>query len=54
VRDVFTGATLRPERRETGYALPAAAIFDRFPVALLVPAGQPLAADPLDLPAPPA
>jgi (1->4)-alpha-D-glucan 1-alpha-D-glucosylmutase len=37
MRDVFTGATLRPMPTETGYRLPAAAIFERFPVALLVP-----------------
>ena len=37
-RDVFTGATRTPERRDEGYVLPAAAIFERFPVALLVPA----------------
>jgi (1->4)-alpha-D-glucan 1-alpha-D-glucosylmutase len=43
-RDVFTGATLTPVPAERGYTLPASAIFERFPVALLVPAdesGQP-------------
>jgi len=38
VRDVFTGAVLTPARTEHGYALDAAVIFERFPVALLVPA----------------
>ena len=58
--DLPPGATLQPERRGDAYALPAAAIFDRFPVALLVPAGTPLPLDPPafpdlpDLPAPPA
>lgn len=37
-RDVFTGAVVEAERTERGYSLPAAAIFERFPVALLVPA----------------
>ena len=44
-RDVFTGAIARPERTGDGYALQASAIFERFPVVLLVPA---------DLPDPPA
>ena len=44
LRDVFTGATLEPVRIGDGYALPAAVIFERFPVALLLPA------DPPDLP----
>src|SRR4051794_7639581 len=35
-RNVFTGATI-----DGGDALAAAAVFDRFPVALLVPAGDP-------------
>ncbi len=35
-RDVFTGAPVAPVHTGTGYALPAAAIFERFPVALLV------------------
>jgi len=35
-RDVFTGATI-----DTGETLAAAALFDRFPVALLVPAADP-------------
>ena len=37
MRDVFTGAVLTPAPAGNGYALDAAAIFDRFPVALLVP-----------------
>jgi (1->4)-alpha-D-glucan 1-alpha-D-glucosylmutase len=37
LRDVFTGAVLTPSRTESGYTLTAAAIFERFPVALLVP-----------------
>ena len=46
-RDRFTGATLTPVRVDGVYTLPAAAIFERFPVALLVPADLP---DPLDPP----
>jgi (1->4)-alpha-D-glucan 1-alpha-D-glucosylmutase len=38
VRNVFTGAVLMPVQTEQGYTLDAAAIFERFPVALLVPA----------------
>ena len=34
LRDVFTGATLEPERRDDGYVLSVAAILERFPVAL--------------------
>ncbi len=41
LRDVFTGSELAPVRCRSGYALPAAAIFERFPVALLVPADPP-------------
>jgi (1->4)-alpha-D-glucan 1-alpha-D-glucosylmutase len=37
LRDVFTGAVLTPARTEHGLVLPASAIFERFPVALLVP-----------------
>ena len=37
VRDVFTGAVLTPAPAGNGYALDAAVIFERFPVALLVP-----------------
>ena len=40
-RDVFTGAARVPERTEAGYALRAAVLFDRFPVALLVPLNPP-------------
>ena len=36
-RNVFTGATLCPERTDTGRGIAAATLFDRFPVALLVP-----------------
>jgi maltooligosyltrehalose synthase len=38
LRDVFTGSELVPAPCHSGYVLPAAAIFERFPVALLVPA----------------
>jgi len=38
LRDVFTGSELVPAPCRSGYVLPAAAIFARFPVALLVPA----------------
>jgi (1->4)-alpha-D-glucan 1-alpha-D-glucosylmutase len=34
--DAFTGATIRAERADGGVALPAAAVFGRFPIALLV------------------
>jgi len=44
LRDVFTGIELTPARCHEGYALRAADIFDRFPVALLVPASPPLSA----------
>jgi (1->4)-alpha-D-glucan 1-alpha-D-glucosylmutase len=57
LRDVFTGAIVRPERTGDDYTLPAEAIFSRFPVALLVPSDLPdLPALPAlpDLPAPPA
>jgi (1->4)-alpha-D-glucan 1-alpha-D-glucosylmutase len=37
LRDAFTGIELTPARCHDGYALRAAAIFDRFPVSLLVP-----------------
>jgi len=37
-RNVFTGATIAPETADGGRAIPAAALFDQFPVALLVPA----------------
>ena len=39
-RDVFTGAIVQPAPNGDGYAIPAAAIFERFPVALLVPADR--------------
>ena len=38
LRDVFTGAVLQPVPADGGFTLDAAAIFERFPVALLVPA----------------
>jgi (1->4)-alpha-D-glucan 1-alpha-D-glucosylmutase len=41
LRDVFTGAVITPTPAEDGYALEAAAIFARFPVALLVPVDEP-------------
>ena len=37
LRDVFTGATIEVERANGASALSAAAVFERFPVALLVP-----------------
>jgi (1->4)-alpha-D-glucan 1-alpha-D-glucosylmutase len=37
VRDVFTGIVLEPAPSEHGHVLAASAIFERFPVALLVP-----------------
>ena len=40
-REIFTGTSVKPERSEGGYSLPAAAIFERFPVALLVPVNAP-------------
>jgi maltooligosyltrehalose synthase len=46
LRDVFTGAVRQPVPVDGAFTLEAAAIFDRFPVALLVPA------DPRDLPDP--
>jgi (1->4)-alpha-D-glucan 1-alpha-D-glucosylmutase len=36
-REVFTGATIVPDRTATGRSINAAALFDTFPVALLVP-----------------
>jgi (1->4)-alpha-D-glucan 1-alpha-D-glucosylmutase len=45
LRDVFTGATVTPVESGAGYLIAAAAIFERFPVALLVPS------DPADGPA---
>ena len=36
-RNVFTGATIVPDRTAAGRTIAAAALFDRFPVALLVP-----------------
>jgi (1->4)-alpha-D-glucan 1-alpha-D-glucosylmutase len=36
-RNVFTGAIVAPERRGDGRSIPAATLFERFPVALLVP-----------------
>ncbi len=40
-RDVFTGETIEPERGEKTLTMPAAQVFERFPVALLVPSGVP-------------
>jgi len=36
-RDVFTGATVVPEHTAMGLSITAATLFQRFPVALLVP-----------------
>ena len=36
-RHVFTGATLHPESSADGASIAAAALFEHFPVALLVP-----------------
>ena len=41
LRDVFTGAILEPAAAAGGHVLAAATIFERFPVALLVPAERP-------------
>ncbi|HEX3645097.1 MAG TPA: malto-oligosyltrehalose synthase [Vicinamibacterales bacterium] len=41
LRDVFTGAVLQPVPSGGGFTLDAAAIFERFPVALLGPADAP-------------
>ena len=38
LRNVFTGEILTPERAGDDWTIPAAAIFERFPVAILVPA----------------
>ncbi len=38
-RDVFTGATITPERTVDGLTIAAATLFERFPVSVLVPAG---------------
>jgi maltooligosyltrehalose synthase len=56
LRDVFTGAVLQPLPADGGFTLDAAAIFDRFPVALLIPADAPALALPARpaLPTPPA
>jgi (1->4)-alpha-D-glucan 1-alpha-D-glucosylmutase len=50
LRDVFTGAVRQPVPADGAFTLDAAAVFDRFPVALLVPADVP---DLPDLPDPP-
>jgi (1->4)-alpha-D-glucan 1-alpha-D-glucosylmutase len=39
-RDVFTGAIVVPEQTATGWSIAAATLFQRFPVALLVPASH--------------
>jgi (1->4)-alpha-D-glucan 1-alpha-D-glucosylmutase len=36
-QNVFTGATLEPDRTDGGCSFDAATLFDRFPVALLIP-----------------
>jgi maltooligosyltrehalose synthase len=36
-RHVFTGATIQPEPSDDGLTIAAAALFEHFPVALLVP-----------------
>jgi maltooligosyltrehalose synthase len=41
LRDAFTGTELTPSLAGRGYTLAAAAIFERFPVALLMPADAP-------------
>ncbi|MCU1386332.1 MAG: Malto-oligosyltrehalose synthase [Acidobacteria bacterium] len=41
MRDVFTGAAITPAQSGGGYSIPAAALFERFPVALLVPRDRP-------------
>jgi (1->4)-alpha-D-glucan 1-alpha-D-glucosylmutase len=51
LRDVFTGAIVTPERTGANYTLPAAAIFSRFPVALLVPSDLPVRSAPPVAPA---
>ncbi|MGH9143653.1 MAG: malto-oligosyltrehalose synthase, partial [Vicinamibacterales bacterium] len=38
LRNVFTNDVVTPARADGGYALPAAIVFERFPVAMLVPA----------------
>jgi len=40
-RDAFTGALLQPIPSDHGYAIPGSAIFERFPVALLVSENPP-------------
>jgi (1->4)-alpha-D-glucan 1-alpha-D-glucosylmutase len=47
-RDVFTGATIEPERTAEGVTIGASTLFDRFPVALLVPDRPSSAAAPPD------
>jgi hypothetical protein len=41
LRDVFTGAVLQPVPTGGAFTLDVAAIFERFPVALLSPAEAP-------------
>jgi (1->4)-alpha-D-glucan 1-alpha-D-glucosylmutase len=50
LRDVFTGAIARPEPGGDGYVLEAGAIFERFPVALLVPSDRSGLSDSRDSP----
>ena len=50
LRDVFTGAVVTPAPADSGYTLPAAAIFESFPVALLVPVESTDRVDPIAQP----
>jgi (1->4)-alpha-D-glucan 1-alpha-D-glucosylmutase len=50
-KDVFTGTIVEPDEART---LSVAALFERFPVALLVPANRSDRRDPADLSGPPA
>ena len=52
-RDVFTGETIEPQSTGDALTIAAATLFDRFPVALLVPAGAAGSPDRPDLPGPP-
>jgi (1->4)-alpha-D-glucan 1-alpha-D-glucosylmutase len=49
LRDVFTGAVVTPTETGDAYTLDAAAVFERFPVALLVP-DSPNRVEPADHP----
>ncbi|HMD34312.1 MAG TPA: hypothetical protein VKH42_05065 [Vicinamibacterales bacterium] len=37
LRNIFTGATVTPAPAGAGWTIPAATIFDRFPIAILIP-----------------